>query len=644
MKFDSDTTPQNALVAFVMERCDQWRDHRDENYLDRWDEYERLWRGIYEESDRTRSSERSKLISPALQQAIDNKTSEIIEAVFGKGQFFDIVDDLQDQDKTDIELMRKQLQQDFDKDRIRKAITHIVTLAEVYGTGIGELIVREVKDSAPATRPTAVPGMNMVGVNATNRISVQLKPINPRNFLIDPNATSVDEALGCAVEEYVGRHSVIKAMEDGVYRRVYVGVASENTDLEPSQDVTYYQDDKVLMLRYYGLVPKALLDNPDQTIGPDEELYSEMVEALVVVANGESLLKAEESPFMMQDRPVVAYQADIVPGRFWGRGTAEKGYNMQKATDAQIRSHVDSLGLTTAPMMAIDATRLPRGAKFEVRPGKTILTNGAPNEILQPLKFGNTDPGNIQTAQLFEKMLLQATGTLDSASLPGQVAGGDAASAGLAMAVAGLIKKNKRALTNFQDDFLIPFVEKSAWRYMQFDSRRYPVQDFKFIPTGTMGMMAREFEQAQIISLMSTLGPNSPVLPLLLQSVVEASSLPNRETILQQLAQLSQPDPAAQQAQQQAMQIQMATAQADVQEKQARAQKAQAEAQKAMVEAQLMPEKLKVDVVQAASTNIDDPNREFERRVKIAELMLKEKDIDSKVNIVREQTRQDAMN
>ena len=157
-------------------------------------------------------------------------------------------------------------------------------------------------------------------------------------------------------------------------------------------------------------------------------------------------------------------------------------------------------------------------------------------------------------------------------------------------------------------------------------------------------MMAREFEQAQIISLMSTLGPNSPVLPLLLQSVVEASSLPNRETILQQLAQLSQPDPAAQQAQQQAMQIQMATAQADVQEKQARAQKAQAEAQKAMVEAQLMPEKLKVDVVQAASTNIDDPNREFERRVKIAELMLKEKDIDSKVNIVREQTRQDAMN
>jgi hypothetical protein len=107
---------------------------------------------------------------------------------------------------------------------------------------------------------------------------------------------------------------------------------------------------------------------------------------------------------------------------------------------------------------------------------------------------------------------------------------------------------------------------------------------------------------------------------------------------------MSQPDPAAQQLQQQSAQLQLATQQADVQEKQARAQKATAEAQKASVEAQLMPEKLRVDIVQAASTNIDDPNREFERRVKIAELMLKEKDIDSKVNIVREQTRQDAMN
>jgi len=346
----------------------------------------------------------------------------------------------------------------------------------------------------------------------------------------------------------------------------------------------------------------------------------------------------------MQDRPVVAYQADSVPGRFWGRGTAEKAYNMQKAVDAQIRSHVDSLGLTAAPMMAIDASRMPRGQKFEIRPGKNILVNGNPQEILQPFKFGVTDKANIETAQIFERMMLQATGTLDTANLPAQVSGGDAAAAGLAMAVSGIIKKNKRSLVNFQEDFLIPFVQKAAWRYMQFAPERYPVKDFEFIPTGTLGMVAREFEQAQMMAMMSTLGPNSPIVPLLLQGIVEYSSLPNRESLLQQLQQLTQPNPEQQQVQMQATQLQLADAQASVQEKQARAQKATAEAQKAAMEAQLMPEKLKVDVVQAASTNIDDPNREFERRVKIAELLLKEKDIDNKLNIVKEQSKQDMMN
>ena len=641
MKFESEITPQNALVAFVMDRCNDWRNYRDENYMDRWDEYERLWRGLYADEDKTRDSERSRLISPALQQAVDNKQADLEEAVFAKGVFFDISDDISDQDKTDVEKMKSLLSEDFKKDKVRKNIGQIMTLAEIYGTGIGEIIVKQKKSLTPATQPTAQPGLAMIGVNTNYRVSVDLKPINPRNFLVDPNATTIDDAMGCAIEEYVGRHAVIKGMEDGVYKKVAIGEASLDTDLEPNQDLTYYQSDKVLLLRYYGLVPKKLLDNPDDLSFEDDELYSEMVEALIVIANGEDLLKAEENPFMMQDRPVVAYQADSVPGRFWGRGTAEKAYNMQKAVDAQIRSHVDSLGLTAAPMMAIDASRLPRGQKFEIKPGKNILVNGNPQEILQPFKFGVTDKSNIETAQIFERMMLQATGTLDTANLPAQVSGGDAAAAGLAMAVSGIIKKNKRSLVNFQEDFLIPFVQKAAWRYMQFAPDRYPVKDFEFIPTGTLGMVAREFEQAQMMAMMSTLGPNSPIVPLLLQGIVEYSSLPNRESLLQQLQQLTQPNPEQQQAQQQATQLQLADAQATVQEKQARAQKAAAEAQKASIEAQLMPEEVRAKIVNAATQNLpnndDSAEREFQRRIKIAELMLKEEDIKSNENIAKMQ-------
>jgi hypothetical protein len=318
-----------------------------------------------------------------------------------------------------------------------------------------------------------------------------------------------------------------------------------------------------------------------------------------------------------------------MPGRFWGRGTAEKGYNMQKAIDAQIRSHLDSLALTTSPMMAMDATRLPRGAKYEVRPGKNMLVNGNPNEIMMPFKFGVTDPQSFQTAQNFQSMLLQATGTVDSASMPSQVAGGEASGAGLSMALSGLMKKNKRTLINFQEDFLMPFINKAAWRFMQFDPERYPVQDFNFVPTSTMGMVAREYEQQQMMGLMSTLGAQSPIVPVLLQGIIASSSMSNREEIISTLQEMTQQpvDPMQEQMQQIAMQ----TAMAQLQKVQAEAAKAQAEAQQTGVETQLLPVDMQIKAFSAQqSTRGMD---EFTKAEKIANLALKEADIASNERI-----------
>jgi hypothetical protein len=122
-------------------------------------------------------------------------------------------------------------------------------------------------------------------------------------------------------------------------------------------------------------------------------------------------------------------------------------------------------------MMGLDATRLPRGAKFEVKPGKAFMVNGNPAEILYPFKFGETSLNNMATAKDFERMLLQATGTMDS---QGMVSQGNRDGAGMSMAVATIIKKYKRTLVNFQEDFLIPFIQKAAFRFMQFDPERYP--------------------------------------------------------------------------------------------------------------------------------------------------------------------------
>jgi hypothetical protein len=519
-------------------------------------------------------------------------------------------------------------------------------MGEIYGSGIGEIIVKTEKEYYPSTQP--IPGqMNQaaIGVMEKDRISVRINPVNPKNFLFDPNGTSIDDCLGVAVEKFVSMHKIVQGIEAGVYRKVDINTDPDDADLEPTQESTQFKDNKVRLMTYYGLVPREYLNNLEEQkdivdLFPENseaDTYTDLVEAIVVIANDSLLLKAEPTPYMMKDRPILSYQADTVPNRVMGRGTVEKAYNMQKAMDAQIRSHLDSLALTTSPMIAMDATRLPRGAKFEVKPGKAILTNGAPSEILMPFKFGTTDQGNIQTATAFQTMLLQATGTLDSQGLVSAVAR-DGGQGGMSMAIASIIKKYKRTLVNFQEDFLMPFIKKAAFRYMQFDPERYPSVDMNFIPTATLGIIAREYEQQQFIGLLQTLGPNTPVMPLILKGIVGNSSFTNRYELMEALAQMSQPDPQAQQMQQAQQQLALQAAQAQIAVNTTQAEQNRAEATKTMMEAQLMPEEIKAKVIASTTNNLPNQDelasKEFDKRVKIAELMLKEKDISNKGKIV----------
>jgi hypothetical protein len=389
-----------------------------------------------------------------------------------------------------------------------------------------------------------------------------------------------------------------------------------------------YNDDKVRLTKYYGLVPKQLLE---EATDEDVDSDSAYVEAIVVIANGGVLLKAEPNPYMMQDRPVVAFPWDVVPSRFWGRGVCEKGYNSQKALDTELRARIDALSLTIHPMLAIDATRLPRGSRPEVRPGKMILTNGDPREVLQPFNFGQVGQITFAQAASLQQMVQQATGAVDSAGIAGQV-NGEATAAGISMSLGAIIKRHKRTLINFQQSFLLPFVTKAAHRYMQFDPENYPVADYKFNATSTLGIIAREYEVTQLVQLLQTMKQDSPLYPVLIQSIIDNMNLSNREELIATMQQASQPNPQAQQMAMVAQQAQLEFQQAQTAALQGQAAESQARAAKYAVDAQLAPEELEIDKINAITRNLKDgdaDDREFERRLKIAEVALKEKALNN---------------
>lgn len=649
------TYNEKEIVKFVVEFADEAREFIDQNYRDDWDRYERIFRGKWEAEDKIRDSERSRVISPATQQAIETAHAEKMEAIFGQGEYFDIEDDVMDVTQTplDVEQFKKRLQEDFEKDKIRKSIDQIGLMASIYGTGIGEIVVSTEKCFKPAMMPVGQ-GQMAYGTKEEERISIKITPVNPKNFLFDPNASSVDESMGVAIEKYISAHKIVEGMATGKYRKTKLTSIMPEDSLEPTQETTNFDLHKVKVLTYYGLVPTEYLKNlkkaeesekdekVEEVYGEEMEDYADMTEAIIVIANDEILLKAEESPYMMKDRPVLTYQDDTVPNRLLGRGVAEKAYNMQMAIDGSMRSHMDALALTVAPMVGLDATRLPRGAKFEVKPGKAFLTNGAPSEIISPFTFGTNDGAAMTTAKEFERMLLMATATVDSG---GNISNMNRDS-NIDASTATIIKKYKRSILNFQEDFLIPFIYKAAWRRMQFDPERYPSVDVKFVPKGTLGIIAREFEQKQLAFLIQTLGADSPITPVLMQGILKNSSLSDREAMIQQLQQMSQPDPQAQQNAQAMVQLQQQLLAAQAAEAQAKANMNNALAQLDTVKAQLQPEVARAEIMSAMTKNLPseaDLNKQlFEQRAKIAELAIKEKDIESNETITRMQMEQKA--
>lgn len=646
---DSNFMVEQNLEEWVDSKCTDWRDHFEANYSQKFDEYYRLWRGIWSSEDQTRQTERSKIISPALQQAVESSVAELEEATFGRGKFFDIKDDQGDNDTADIQYLRNQLEVDFKRNKVRKSVAECLINAAVFGTGIAEIELTTEKQMAPATQPVMGGELTAVGVTIQDRTCVKLNPVMPQNFLIDPVATSVEDALGVAIDEYVSMHQVEQLQEEGVYRDVPVQSSPTDFNIEPDHEITTtYDEDKVRLTKYYGLVPRELLkaaqeedvDAEEGEIieevslveGDEENEGSYYVEAIVVLANG-VLLKAEENPYMMGDRPVVAFPWDVVPSRFWGRGVCEKGYNSQKALDAELRARIDALALTVHPMLAMDASRMPRGSRPEVRAGKVILTNGNPAEVLQPFNFGQVSQLTFNQAAALQQMVQTATGAIDSAGVPGSI-NGESTAAGISMSLGAIIKRHKRTLINFQESFVIPFVTKAAHRYMQFEPENYPVADYKFDVSSSLGIIAREYEVTQLVQLLQTMSPDTPMYPELVKSIVENMNLSNREELITKLDQANQPNPEEQaQAQQQAqaqLQAQLAFQGAQTAALQGQATESQARAAKLAAEAQAVPVELEIDRIKAITTNLeagDQDDKEFQRRLEISKQLLKEREV-----------------
>lgn len=574
------SSPAEAIVSWVNGYLVPWRTHRDTEHKEDWDQFYRLWRCMWTPQEKNRKTERSKLMSPGTMQATDSTVAEIQEALFGREQWFEVdedLDEIQDpNEKAEMIAARDRLREKMDQYKVPTSISTAVLLGAVYGTGIGKINV----DVKPYRYLKKDPQTGTSIPASRDEVCVELIPCEPYEIVPDPSTDVIEDMLGIAHETPVPIHKIYEKIRSGHYRDVSVtewkGESSGN-EIAPLKNVG-------LVTEWHGKCPaKYLIPFMDEGKLSEEEIadYEQMaedellIESVVTILNRTTLLDAKPNPFFMQDRSFVAYPHDEIPGYFWGRGVPEKGYHSQKALDAELRSRIDAMALAAHPMMAGDVTRLPRGFNLAVYPGKFWPTTGDPGSILQPFGFNAPNSATFNQAGDLQQMLQGATGAMDPVSSLGQ--GGGATDR--ALNSSSFIKRAKRTMLNLETRFLQPLIQKIMWRYVQFNPTEFP-QDYNFRVKGAMGVMQRELEQQQNIQLLSVVPNESPPFMALLKSVFDNSSSPNKGEMVAAVDALLHPpeDPQAQAEAEEAKQLQKRLLQAQVSVEETKAAKAGADA------------------------------------------------------------------
>ena len=543
-----DAMRRSELASWVTQEVENAREDWEREWQDRFDDYYRLWRGLLSPDINGRKSERSKLIHPQLMAAVDSTHAEIVSATAHQRTYFQL-DDTGPQSPAVAEI-QKALMEDFDKAHIRKSLISLTLVGTIFGTGIGRINLDSFDEISP--EPDMLTGE--LKLRRVSRPLVKIRSLLPHEFVIDSSATSIAEAKFVATYEDTPRHLVIAKQRKGVYADVEISHDVPEEQISGAEETDQRGTNNVHIIEYHGLVPRKLLDGSDIELVVDLEDESaepvledidedDLVEAFVVVANKTTVLMAKENPLVNKDRLFLAYRHEEIPGQFWGRGVAEKGYMSQKALDSNLRARQDALALTVHPMYEVDMSKgLPRNFKFEIEPGRSIPTIG--NGAINKIDMGQLSPEQFNNTSELQQMVQVATGAVDQT--PQNSAG---AQNGFNIQALNFVKRSQIAIANFSEEFMVPFVELASRLYMQFMPERYPATDVTFKASAALGALAKEMEQAQLINLLKTM-QGGPAQLAILHEVVLNSSVQGKDQVaaiirqqLEASMQPPQPDP-----------------------------------------------------------------------------------------------------
>ena len=108
----------------------------------------------------------------------------------------------------------------------------------------------------------------------------------------------------------------------------------------------------------------------------------------------------------------------------------------------------------------------------------------------------------------------------------------DTTVAGASIALQTFLRRAKGVAANVEQNFLQPLITMLAWRSMQFMPERFPPVDFSFQAKGSMGILERDAERANLIEILSAIPPESPAFYAVMRLIVQSGPYEQHDELL----------------------------------------------------------------------------------------------------------------
>lgn len=402
--------PTDAKVTEIMGMVGRAKGDR-EVLEDRWLNYYKLyrnWRG--QENLRGRSN----VGIPLAFEWVEVVKSRLFDIFAGKRPYVR-VKGREPSDDLPAKLVQEYQNYQYDLAGYRDLVYNVLTQVLIYGTGIAKIPwkyeEREKFVDVPIFPDAPQFGTIPQKMTVPTYDNVAFDLVDVFDFLVDPEATSLDNAEWCAHKT----RRTLAYLEDmerrGIYKNVNavkLEVSEEDKDgMSGGGTETDIRKQEILTIEGH-LADKNLLLKPIDVL----EVCRKSDNSITTIVRGKHLVREGDNPFRHGKFPYVVAKIISTPHEFYGIGLIEAGAPSAKIMEDLLNNGLDSLNFSINPMIGVDKTRI-EDTELVSRPGGFYHTIGDPRSALFPLTIPDASQGTLIWFQLVNELAKKGTGIVD---------------------------------------------------------------------------------------------------------------------------------------------------------------------------------------------------------------------------------------